>query len=100
MIHLNRANFLNKFAHNGFHSEGTHYSSISQEFSVTYFKKHYYCSKVSLENLKFRLKSFHGLDPTIFVGVDHVIIKEVNGQLFVYLLSSHSSGRCAAFLHH
>ena len=73
---------------------------VSEEFSVTSFKKRYYCSKVSLENLKFRLKSFHGLDSTIFVHIDHVIVKEVNGQLFVYLLSSHSLGRCTDFLHH
>ena len=73
---------------------------VSEEFSVTSFKKHYYCSKVSLENLKFCLKCFHGLDSTIFVCIDHVIVKEVNGELFVYLLSSHSSGRCADFLHH
>ena len=58
---------------------------VSEEFLVTSFKKHYYCSKVSLENLKFRLKSFHGLDSTIFVCIDHDIVKEVNGQLFVYL---------------
>ena len=68
---------------------------VSEEFSVTSFKKRYYCSKVSLENLKF----FHGLDSAIFVRIDHVVVKGVNGQLFVYLLSSHSSGRCAAFLH-
>ena len=55
---------------------------VSEEFSVTSFKKCYYCSKVSLANLKFHLKPFHGLDSTIFVRVDHVIIKEVNGQLF------------------
>ena len=72
---------------------------VSEEFSVTSFKKRYYCSKVSLENLKFHLKSFHGLDSAIFFRVDHVVVKEVNGQLSVYLLSSHSSGRCAAFLH-
>ena len=48
---------------------------VSEEFSVTSFKKHYYCSKVSLENLKFCLKSFHGFDSTIFVHVDHVVVK-------------------------
>ena len=72
---------------------------VSEEFSVTFFNKRYYCSKVSLENLKFHPKSFHGLDYAIFFRVDHVIVKEVNGQLSVYLLSSHSLGRCAAFLH-
>ena len=73
---------------------------VSEEFLVTSFKKHYHRSKVSPENLKFHLKSFHGLDSTIFVRIDHVIVKEANGQLFVYLLSSHSLGRCADFLHH
>ena len=73
---------------------------VSEEFSVNSFKKHYYCSKVSLENLKFRLKSFHGLDSAMFVRFHHVLVKEVNGQLFVYLLSSHSLRSCAAFLHH
>ena len=73
---------------------------VSEEFSVTSLKKHYYCSKVSLENLKFHLKSFHGSDSAIFVCIDHVVVKAANGVLFVYLLSSHSSRRCADFLHH
>ena len=55
---------------------------VSEELLVTSFKKHCYCSKVSLENLKFRLKSFHGFDSTILVCINHVIVKEVNGELF------------------
>ena len=73
---------------------------VSEEFSETSFKKRYYCSKVPLESLKFHLKSFHGFDSTIFVRVDHIVVKEANGEFFVYLLCSHSSGRCADFLHH
>ena len=73
---------------------------VSEEFSVISFKKCYYCSKISLEDLKFQLKSFHGSDSTIFVRVDQIVVKAENEELFVYLLSSHSSGRCADFLHH
>ena len=84
MIHLNRANFPNEFVHNGSCSEGnTLFFELVKSFSVTSFKKRYYCSKVSLENLKFHLKSFHGFDSTIFVCVNHVIVKEVNGELSV-----------------
>ena len=72
---------------------------VSEEFSVTTFKKRYYCTKISLENLKFRLQSVHGPDCEIFVRIDHVVVKAVDGEIFVYLLTSHSSGRCADFLH-
>ena len=72
---------------------------VSEEFSVTTFKKRYYCTKISLENLKFRLKSVHGPDCEIFVRIDHVVVKPADGEIFVYLLSSHSAGRCADFLH-
>ena len=51
---------------------------VSEEFLVTSFKKHYYCSKISLENLKFCLKSFHGSDSTIFVCVNHIMVKAEN----------------------
>ena len=73
---------------------------LSEEFSVTSFKKRYYCTKISLENLRFCLQSVHSFDCKIFVRIDHVVVKTVDGEIFVYLLSSHSSGRCADFLHH
>ena len=73
---------------------------VGEEFSVTSFKKRYYCTKVSLENIKSRLQFIHGSDCEIFVRIDHIVVKEKNEEVFVYLLSSHSSGRCADFLHH
>ena len=39
---------------------------VGEEFLVTSFKKRYYCTKVSLENLKLRLQLFHGFDCKIF----------------------------------
>ena len=73
---------------------------VSEEFSVISFEKHHYCTKISLENLKLRLKLAHGPDCQIFVHVDHIVVKEEDEEIFVYLLTSHSSGRCADFLHH
>ena len=88
MIHLNRANFPNKFAHI--------ILRVSEEFSVTSFKKHYYCSKISLENLKFHLKSFHGLDSAIFVHIDHVVVR---GKWTTFCLPSEQSliGKVGSF---
>ena len=41
---------------------------------------------------------FHGNDVQIFVRADHIVVKASN-ELWVYLLASHSSGRCANYLH-
>ena len=73
---------------------------VSEEFSVISFKKRYYCTKISLENIKLRLKLAHGSDCQIFIRVDHIVVKGEDEEIFVYLLTSHSSGRCADFLHH
>ena len=100
VIYLNTADFPNElFTMESIQKEHI-FLRVSEEFSVTSFKKHYYCTKVSLENLKFHLRSVHGSDCNIFVCVDHVMVKAEDEEMFVYLLSSHSSGRSADFLHH
>ena len=74
------------------------FNRVSEEFNVSRVKKRYYCDKISLEQLSAKFLAFHGNDAQIFVRVDHIVVKASN-ELWVYLLASHSSGRCANYLH-
>ena len=74
------------------------FNRVSEEFNVSRVKKRYYCDKISLEQLSVKFRAFHGNDAQIFVRVDHIVVKASN-ELWVYLLASHSSGRCANYLH-
>ena len=74
------------------------FNRISEEFNVSTFKKRYYCDKIPLEELKMKFFAYHGHDSQIFVRVDHIVLRASN-ELWVYLLTSHSSGRCANHLH-
>ena len=75
------------------------FSRISEEFNVFTFKKRYYCDKIPLEQLKTKFLAYHGQDSQVFVRADHIVVSASNGELWVYLLTSHSSGRCANYLH-
>ena len=74
------------------------FNRVSEEFNVSRVKKRYYCDKISLEQLSVKFLAFHGNDAQIFVRVDRIVVKASN-ELWVYLLASHSSGRCANYLH-
>ena len=76
------------------------FNRIREDFKVSSFKKHYYCNKVPLEQLNAKFIAFHGQDSQIFVRVDHIVVKlSLDNKLWVYLLTNHSSGRCANYLH-
>ena len=74
------------------------FNRISEEFNVSTFKKRYYCDKIPLEQLNLKFLAYHGHDSQIFVRADHIVVR-VSNELWVYLLTSHSSGRCANHLH-
>ena len=74
------------------------YNRISEEFNVSRVKKRYYCDKISLEQLNVKFLAFHSNNLQIFIRADHIVVKASN-ELWVYLLVSHSSGRCANYLH-
>ena len=75
------------------------YQRVQSEFGVNVFTRSYYCSGLSLENLKSKLKVKHEQECGIFVRFDHIVVKESESQIVVYLLVRHDSGKCADFLH-
>ena len=75
------------------------YERVQSEFGVNVFRHYYYCSGLSLENLKTKLKIRHGQECRILVRFDHIVVEESDGEIIVYLLVSHNSGKCADFLH-
>ena len=70
------------------------YEKIQVQFGVNSFRKYYYCSGLSLENLTRKLKIKHGEESRIFVHFDHIVVKKLTDVLI-----NHNSGRCADFLH-
>ena len=75
------------------------YERVQSEFGENVFRHYYYCSGLSLENFKRKLKIRHGQECRILVRFDHIVVEESDGQIIVYLLVSHNSGKCADFLH-
>ena len=75
------------------------YERVQSEFGVNVFRRYYYCSGLSLENFKRKLKIRHGQECRILVRFDHIVVEESEGEIIVYLLVSHNSGKCADFLH-
>ena len=75
------------------------YSRVSGEFNVNVLHKYYYCAGISYFTLCDRMRIRYGPTAEIFVRVDHVVVRESTGRINVFLLCSHSSGRCANFLH-
>ena len=75
------------------------YQRVQSDFGVNVFTHYYYCSGLSLENLKSKLKVKHEQECRIFVRFDHIVVKESESQIIVYLLVSHNSRKCADFLH-
>ena len=62
------------------------------------FRRYSYCSGLSLENFKRKLKIRHGQDCIILVRFDHIVI-ESEGEIILYLLLRNNSGKCGDFLH-
>ena len=45
-----------------------------------------------------KLREKHRL-AKVMVHSDHAVVKTVDGEIVLYLLCEHSSGKCAAFIH-
>ena len=81
------------------HRKDSIYERVQSDFGVNVFRCYYYCSGLSLENSKRKLKIRHGQECRILVRFDHTVVEESEGEIIVYLLVSHNSGKCADFLH-
>ena len=81
------------------HRKDCIYQRVKSDFGVNVFRHYYYCSGLSLENFKRKLKIKHGQECRILVRFDHIVVEESEGEIIVYLLVSHNSGKCADFLH-
>ena len=72
------------------------YEQIHCEFSITKFKKYFYCSNISYFQLMDLLnKKFPG--GKLYFRVDHIVVKQEGQCLWLFLLSSHSLGKCVTF---
>ena len=80
------------------HRKDSIYERVQLDFGVNVFRRYYYCSGLSLENLKRKLKIRHGQDCIILVRFDHIVV-ESEGEIIVYLLVSHNDRKCVDFLH-
>ena len=74
------------------------YERVHLDFGMNGFRRYYYCSGLSLENFKRKLKIRYGQDCIILVRFDHIVVKS-EGEIIVYLLVRHNSGKCTDFLH-
>ena len=81
------------------HREDHIYERVQSYFGVNVFRCCYYCSGLLLENFKRNFKIRHGWECRILVRFDHIVVEESEGEIIVYLLVSHNSGKCADFLH-
>ena len=81
------------------HRKDRIYERVRSDFGVNVFRRYYYCSGLLLENFKRKLKIRHGQECRILVRFDHIVVEESEGEIIVYLLVSHNSGKCADFLH-
>ena len=81
------------------HRKDRIYERVQSEFGVNVFRRYHYCLGLSLENFKRKLKIRHGQECRILVRFDHIVVQDSESEIIVYLLVSHSSGKCTDFLH-
>ena len=81
------------------HRKDSIYERVQSDFGVNVFRQYYYCSGLSLENFKRKLKIRCGQECRILVRFDHIVVEESEGEIIVYLLVSYNSGKCTDFLH-
>ena len=74
------------------------YERIHREFNVTRFKKYFYCSNIRFFQLMDLLNEWYP-GCKLYFRVDHIVVKQEGQCLQLFLLCSHSLGRCATFLH-
>ena len=72
------------------HRKDRIYERVQSDFGVNVFRFYYYCSGLSLENFKRKLKIRHGQEFRILVRFDHIVVEESEGEIIVYLLVSNN----------
>ena len=55
--------------------------------------------RVIARKFKKEIKNKAWTEYRILVTFDHIVIEESEGEIIVYLLVSHNSGKCTDFLH-
>ena len=70
---------------------------VQSDFWVNVFRCYYYCSGLSLENFKRKLKIRHAQECRILVRFDHIVVEESEGEIIVYFLVSHNSRNALTF---
>ena len=58
---------------------------LQSDFGMNVFRHYYYCSGLSLENLKRKLKIRHGQECRILVRFDHIVVEESEGEIICWL---------------
>ena len=81
------------------HRKDSIYQKVQSDFGVNAFRWYFYCSGLSVENLKRKLKISHGQECRILVRFDHIVVGGSEGEIIVYLLVSHNSRKCTDFFH-
>ena len=79
------------------HRKDRIYERVQSDFGVNVFRHYYYCSGLSLENLKRKLKIRHGQECRILVRFDHIVVEESESEIIVYLLVSLIAGKELTF---
>ena len=74
------------------------YNRVQQEFNVSQFHKNYYCAGINYFDIQDKLRAKYN-NCTLYFRADHIVVKTFQGDIIVYLLTAHSTGRCADFLH-
>ena len=79
--------------------KGLIFQQVSAQFNISVLKKKYYCPGVSYFTFRDKLISYHRENIEIFFRVDHVVVRHsFTKEITVYLLTSHLTGKCSAFL--
>ena len=73
------------------------YARIQREFNIFEIKRYYYCANINYFVLIDKLCQQHP-NGEIMVRVDHVVVSTPNG-IILYLLCTHSLGKCEFFFH-
>ena len=67
------------------HRKDSIYERVQSDFGVDVFSCYYYCSGLSLENFKRKLKIRHGQEYRILVRFDHIVVEESEGEVSLFV---------------
>ena len=70
------------------HRKDSIYERVQSNFRVNVFRRYYYCSGLSLENLQRKLKIRHGQECRILVRFDHIVVESEGEIKFICWLAT------------